>query len=237
MIEIPYKFLANARLLVLLTTLPFSVLADEDFSVWVSNTYQTDFNGSNYLAFLELAPRTRNDNGDFSQILIRPILGYKLNKELTAWLGYTWQGEYSKSLKQKFANATNDFIQQLQWIHDVTPALNFQYRLRLEQRFFADDDVAHRVRQRFRLTYSAPESNVYLIAADELFIYFNNLNDSSRESQVQQGINQNRSYAGIGYKFNQNINVDTGYQLQYVNNFGKADLFNHVWLTNINVRF
>jgi len=221
----------------LLVLLPCFVHANEDFSVWISNTYQTDFGGSNYLAFLELAPRTKNDNGDFSQILVRPILGYKLNNELTAWLGYTWQGEYSKNQGQRFGNATNDFIQQLQWIHDFSPALNFQYRLRLEQRFFADDDAGHRVRQRFRVTYTLPESKIYLIAADELFIYFNNLNDSPRATQVQQGINQNRSYAGIGYKFNKHINVDTGYQLQYVNNYGKADLFNHVWLTNINVKF
>jgi len=28
-----------------------------------------------------------------------------------------------------------------------------------------------------------------------------------------------------------------GYQLQYVNNFGTPDLYNHVWLTNVNVNF
>lgn len=211
--------------------------ASDDWGMWLSNTYQTDFGGSHYLAFLELAPRMKNDNGDFSQLLIRPLLGYKVSKELSLWLGYTWQGEYTKTLDDKFSNATNDFIQQLQWIHDITPQWNFQYRLRVEQRFFADDDIAHRLRQRFRLAYTLTDSQIYLIAADELFIYFNNLNDSAHESQVQQGINQNRSYVGVGYKITPHINVDTGYQLQYVNNYGKEDLFNHVWLTNINVKF
>jgi Protein of unknown function (DUF2490) len=78
---------------------------------------------------------------------------------------------------------------------------------------------------------------LYVIAVDELFVYFNNLNDSPRASQVQQGINQNRSYVGLGYKITPDINVDTGYQLKYVNNFGKQDMFNHIWLTNVNVRF
>jgi hypothetical protein len=211
--------------------------ATEDFSAWVSNTYQTDFGGSNYLAFLELAPRTKNDNGDFAQFIIRPLLGYKLNKELSVWLGYTWQGEYSKSHQDHFDNATNDVVEQIQWVHDIDSQWNFQYRFRVEQRFFADADVAHRLRQRFRLTYTIPDTNVYLIGFDELFVYFNDLNYSPREGSVQQGINQNRSYAGIGYKFNKHVNVDTGYQLQYVNNYGKADLFNHVWLTNINVKF
>ncbi len=224
------------RILALLFVIP-TVHAEEDFSVWVSNTYQTDFGGSNFLAFLELAPRTRDYSGAFSQLLIRPILGYKASKEISLSLGYTWHGEYSKNLDDKFANATNDFIQQLQWIHDFSPALNFQYRLRLEQRFFADADIGHRIRQRFRVTYTIPGTQAYFIGADEIFIYLNNLNASLRESQVQQGINQNRSYAGFGYKITPDINVDTGYQLQYVNNFGRADLFNHIWLTNINVKF
>ncbi len=225
------------KFLILILLSSSYVCADEDWGIWVSNTYLTDFGGSNYLAFLELAPRTKNDNGDFSQFIIRPLVGYKLNKELSVWLGYTWQGEYTKTLDDKFENATNDVVEQLQWVHDFSPAFNFQYRLRLEQRFFADADVAHRIRQRFRLTYTLPDTNVYFIGFDELFIYFNNLNYSPREGSVQQGINQNRSYAGVGYKFNKDVNVDTGYQLQYVNNFGKEDLFNHVWLTNINVKF
>lgn len=211
--------------------------ASEDLSVWVSNTYQTDFGGSNFLAFLELAPRTKNDNSEFSQFLIRPLLGYKLNKEWSIWAGYTWQGEYTQKDADKFDNATNDIMQQLQWVHDIDPQWNFQYRLRMEERFFADAGVAYRVRQRIRLTYTLPKSDVYLIGLDELFIYINNLNYSPRESTVQQGINQNRSYLGVGYKINKDINVDTGYQLQYVNNYGTDDLFNHVWFTNINVRF
>lgn len=227
------------KILVLSFFLVFSsgVRANEDWGMWLSNTYQTDFGGSNYLAFLELAPRFKNYNSDFSQLIIRPLIGYKLTKNLQLWLGYTWQGEYSDKSSIKFDNATNDVIEQLQWLHDITPELNFQYRLRLEQRFFADADLAHRIRHRFRFQYSIPDSDVYLIAFDELFIYFNSFNSGPREHSVQSGINQNRSYAGVGYKLTSHINVDTGYQLQYVNNFGEPDLFNHVWLTNVNVRF
>jgi hypothetical protein len=221
----------------LLTTMPFIASANEDWGIWVSNTFQTDFGGSNYLAFLEVQPRTKNDNENLQQLIVRPLLGYKATKDLSLWLGYTWQGEYTPSRGDKFGNATNDVIEQLQWNHDINKQWNFQYRLRFEQRLFADADVGHRIRQRFRLTYTIPDTQVYLISFDELFIYLNNLNDSARESQVQQGINQNRLYAGVGYKITPKINVDTGYQLQYVNNFGKEDLFNNVWLTNFNVKF
>jgi Protein of unknown function (DUF2490) len=227
------------KILLLSVFLMFSsgARANDDWGTWISNTYQTDFGGSKYLAFLELAPRFKHDSGDFQQFIIRPLVGYKLTKEVSLWLGYTWQGEYTKSHDDEFDNATNDIVEQLQWVHDLTPDLNFQYRFRVEQRFFADADVAHRLRQRFRFQYSIPDTKAYLIAFDELFIYFNDLNYSPRASSVQQGINQNRSYVGVGYKITPHINVDTGYQLQYVNNYGKQDLINHVWLTNVNVKF
>jgi long-subunit fatty acid transport protein len=54
---------------------------------------------------------------------------------------------------------------------------------------------------------------------------------------VKPGINQNRSYVGVGYKLTPQLNVDTGYQVQFINNAGAPDALNHVWLTNINVNF
>lgn len=207
----------------------------DDWGIWLSNTYQTDFGGSNYLAFLELAPRTKHDNGEFSQIIVRPLLGYKLTPKLQLWLGYTWQGEYSKDTD--FDLATDDFMQQVQWIDNWTPQLNFQYRFRFEERFFENEDTAYRMRHRFRFVYTLPETQAYLIALDELFVYFNSVNHGRLANAVQPGINQNRSYVGVGYKLSPKINIDTGYQFQFINNFGAPDGANHVWLTNINVNF
>ncbi|EIC29913.1 DUF2490 domain-containing protein [Methylomicrobium album] len=221
----------------LLTLSPLASAAPvkDDWGMWLSNTYQTDFGGSNYLAFLELAPRTKNDNGEFNQVIVRPLLGYKLTRKLQLWLGYTWQGEYSK--ETDFELATNDFMQQLQWIDDWTPQLNFQYRFRMEERFFEGENTAFRMRHRFRFTYTLPETKAYLIALDELFVYFNSINHGRLASSVQPGINQNRSYVGVGYKLTPKINIDTGYQFQYVNNFGAQGGANHIWLTNLNVNF
>ncbi|QPK62601.1 DUF2490 domain-containing protein [Methylomonas sp. LL1] len=209
--------------------------ANDDFGIWLSNTYQTDFGGSPYLAFLELAPRTKNDNNDFAQIIVRPLLGYKLSQHLQLWAGYTWQGEYNE--QTDFELATNDIIEQVQWIDNWTPQLNFQYRFRLEQRLFEGEDTGHRMRHRLRFVYTIPDSKAYLIAVDELFVYFNSIDQGRLAHSVQTGINQNRSYVGIGYKLTPQLNLDTGYQLQYVHNYGTPDLTNHVWLTNINVNF
>lgn len=209
--------------------------ANDDFGIWLSNTYQTDFGGSPYLAFLELAPRTKNDNNDFAQIIVRPLLGYKLSQHLQLWAGYTWQGEYNE--QTDFELATNDIMEQVQWIDNWTPQLNFQYRFRLDQRLFEGEDTGHRMRHRLRFMYSIPDSKAYLIAVDELFVYFNSIDEGRLAHSVQTGINQNRSYVGIGYKLTPQLNLDTGYQLQYVHNYGTPDLTNHVWLTNINVNF
>ncbi|KJV05127.1 DUF2490 domain-containing protein [Methylocucumis oryzae] len=220
-------------------SLPFVPVADatDDRQTWVSSTYQTDFGGSRYLAFLELAPRFNQDSSEFNQFIIRPLLGYKITPKLQLWLGYTWQGEYSDNNGVGFDNATHDLMQQVQWIENISPALNLQYRFRLEQRFFADADSGHRMRHRLRLQYTLPGTQAYLIGIDELFIYLNSLNYSSRESFVQPGLNQNRAYAGIGYKFSPHFNVDTGYQLQYVNNFKGSDTYNSIWFTNVNFNF
>jgi len=125
----------------LLLSLPGAGLAksNEDWGTWLSATYQTDFNGSRYLAFLELAPRFKDDSSQFRQFIIRPLVGYKVTPKLQLWLGYTWQGEHDPSIG--FENATQDLMQQVQWIDNVTPELNVQYRFRLEQRFFADADL------------------------------------------------------------------------------------------------
>ncbi len=221
----------------LLLSMPCACWAksNDDWGTWLSTTYQTDFNGSQYLAFLELAPRLKDDSSQFSQFIIRPLVGYKVTPKFQLWLGYTWQGEYDPSVK--FENATQDLMQQVQWIDNVAPELNLQYRFRLEQRFFADADTGHRMRHRIRLQYTLPGSDTYLIAIDELFVYLNSLNGGPREHSVQPGVNQNRSYAGIGYKLTPKINLDTGYQLQYVNNFGTPDFYNHIWFTNFNVNF
>lgn len=223
--------------LILLSALALSpvAFADDDSSIWVSNTYQTDFGGSDFVGFLELQPRVNNDVSKLSQLIIRPFFGYKLTKQLTASVGFAWQGEYNS--KDKFDLATKDIIEQLQYVDNLTPELNFQYRFRLEQRFFQDADLSHRMRHRFRFQYSFPESKFFLVAFDELFVYFNSVNSGRLEHSVQTGINQNRSYFGVGYKVTPHVNIDTGYQLQYANNFGKDDLMNHVWLTNINVNF
>ena len=209
--------------------------ANDSSGIWLFNALQTDFGGSNYLAFLEIQPRSKNDNKDFSQLIIRPFLGYKVTKKLQLWLGFAWQGEYDDI--NKFDLATKDIIEQVQWINDIAKNLNFQYRFRLEQRFFENADLSHRMRHRFRLQYTIPDTQFYLVAFNELFVYFNSLNSSRLEHSVQAGVNQNRSYTGVGYKVTPNLNVDLGYQFQFVNNFGTNDLYNHVWLTNVNFTF
>ncbi len=233
------NFLSRRTAACLLLPATFAATAGpvrDDLGVWISNTYQTDFGGSPYLAFLELAPRTKSDNDQFAQIIVRPLVGYKLTKKLQLWVGYTWQGEYSE--QTDFELATNDAMQQLQWVDNWSPEWNFQYRFRLEQRFFSEEDnVAHRMRHRLRLAYSIPDTKAYLVAIDELFVYFNSLDDGRLARSVQTGINQNRSYVGVGYKLTPQLNVDTGYQLHYVHNYGAPDLVNHVWFTNINVNF
>lgn len=64
---------------------------------------------------------------------------------------------------------------------------------------------------------------------DEFFLNLNN-----HTNGPQSGVDQNRLFAGIYRKINENVGAELGYQLQYVNNPApQIDRFNHIILSNI----
>lgn len=71
----------------------------------------------------------------------------------------------------------------------VDAATEFSIPLRLEERFFENEDTAFQIRHRFRFVYPLPETKAYLIAADELFVYFNSINHGRLATAVQSGAN------------------------------------------------
>jgi hypothetical protein len=110
-------------------------------------------------------------------------------------------------------------------------------RNRLEQRFMSGkSDPSIRWRTRFRFEYLIPEfSSWSIIASEEIFV---NFNDNSDDAQLQAGLNQNRGYIGVGYRFAPEFQIETGYLEQHVwRRAGKADLNNSVWMTNLNINF
>ncbi|MEK7349240.1 MAG: DUF2490 domain-containing protein, partial [Nitrospirota bacterium] len=105
-----------------------------------------------------------------------------------------------------------------------TPLGAFTSRTRLEQRWVdIGDDTGSRFRQLFRFNWPFSfHPAASLVAWDEVFIHLNRTDWGAR-----QGLDQNRGFAGIGYRWQPHILTEIGYLNQYVN-LRNTDLMNHI---------
>ena len=121
----------------------------------------------------------------------------------------------------------------MQYQFDDLAGVTLTSRTRLEQRRREDfQDLGHRVRQMVRATTpSTWHPQLSWVVFDELFI---NLNQT--EWGVRRGIDQNRLFLGMNWKFSDFSNVDVGYLNHFVNT-RTLDRENHVLSTTLRFNF
>lgn len=227
------KFAVLFLMLVLSTNIMAKGDPTEDFQIWVPVNINAKL-GDNLRGFLEAQPRIGHNANSLDTAIVRPALGWALNDNWTVWGGYLMQSQRNAS--------TNDYnIENRSW-QGLTYKNKFddnivEVRNRLEQRFLPHNhDISHRWRTRIRVEHLIGQTPWSLIGSDEMFV---NLNNNEVNANLQEGANQNRAYAGIGYRFNSNFQVESGYLNQYTfNSSAKTlDQSNNVWMSNINVNF
>lgn len=212
-----------------------SVSIADDFQIWIPININAKFGQSDWRGFLELQPRFTNDSSTLGTAIVRPAIGYAIGHNATGWVGYGMQaseiGDTESYLIenrawQGFSWKDIGFDKQLIW----------EVRNRLEERFLpGNSDPSIRWRTRFRGEIMTTYDPISIITSDEIFI---NLNDNENNNQLQAGLNQNRVYLGIGYRFNPELQVETGYLNQYIPGYhGKGNQVNNVWMTNLNINF
>lgn len=222
-----------AAVLLLTSTATFAK-ADptEDFQIWIpvnTTVKLTD----NVKGFLEVQPRFGHDAGHLDTGIVRPALGWSINKNWTIWGGYLMQT--SRNAKTDEYSYENRSWEGLTYNNTMESGSSIEVRNRLEQRFLPHNgDISHRWRTRIRGEYvlNGPWS---LIGSNEIFF---NLVSNENDAQIKQDPAQNRAYVGVGYRFNTNFQIETGYLNQYVfNQKSKPDGSNNVWMTNVNLSF
>lgn len=208
--------------------------AVNDLQAWQVITLRTSLGpGHRILAYMEAQPREGNLDGsgsrkdDFSALLLRPALGYRVNRHVSIWQGYAW---YSFFTPASFHE--NRLFQQL-LIENDFKKLSMVNRTRLEERFIEGRDrTAVRLRHMLRLAYPIGKSKKWsIVGYDEFFVNLNSVNPSP-----SAGFDQNRAFLGINRKFNNHVNAELGYQNQYVgvdNPF--PDRINHIILFALNI--
>lgn len=209
--------------------------ANSDFFTWVPININLKL-GEQLRGFLEFQPRIGNDSSHLTSMMIRPALGWAITPKLTVWAGYLMSADSIKFTDKYLIE--NRAWQGLSW-KDSTDDKQFiwEMRNRLEERFLAaKSDPSIRWRTRFRFEYLIPEfSSWSIIASEEIFV---NLNDNSDDPQLQAGLQQNRGYIGVGYRFAPEFQIETGYLEQHVwKRAGVPDQNNSVWMTNLNLNF
>jgi Protein of unknown function (DUF2490) len=172
-------------------------------------------------------------NNDFAlnQSLLRPGLGYALTDQSTVWVGYARVENY---LPNHTDIPENRIWEQYMW-SGKTPLGAFTFRPRLEQRWQANgSDMGSRFRQFLKFSWPIsflPEGTDFVVW-DEVFVNLYNTNWGTPVSH--QGLDQNRGFVGIGYRFTPEIKTEIGYLNQYIETHTNAnDRMNNifsVWL-------
>jgi hypothetical protein len=142
---------------------------------------------------LEIQYRLRNNLEDFHQIILRPMIGYKLDNEKTLWVGYTYAGT---NVNGEIVNEHRLF-QMITYSKKLKQApIVFMGNTRLEERFLEnEEEMGLRIRQTLRVSYDLfklkDDTTFGLFFQDEVFL---RLNDSWAG---MRGYDQNRAVIGL----------------------------------------
>jgi len=207
-----------------------------DFQAWIPVNLNVKLT-EQLRGFLELQPRVGNDMSHLTSMMIRPAIGWAINKNATLWVGYLMSAD-SVTPDSDTYRIENRAYQGFSW-RDTANDKQFiwEVRNRLEERFLPRNaDPSIRWRTRLRVEQLIPGwSSWSVIASEEIFF---NLNDNANNAQLQAGAQQNRLYLGVGYRFAPEFQVESGYVYQHIwKNLPVPDQDNNVWMTNLNVNF
>ncbi|MEM8680414.1 MAG: DUF2490 domain-containing protein [Planctomycetota bacterium] len=171
--------------------------------------------------------RLLDDTDGFTQSIVRPGIGWTLDEESAAWIGYGWI--YTDALSGLRIDE-HRIWQQWTWSKGIDD-WKFASRSRLEQRFVdLGNDLGLRYRQLLRVQHNLPAVPKWsLVCWDELFI---NLNDT--DWGARHGFNQNRLFVGVGYKPTKECRwrVEVGYLNQVIELPIIDDRANHILSVN-----
>jgi len=162
-------------------------------------------------------PGNNERNMVLAAVVTHDAVGYKFNDNHSIHVGYAFQ-----TVKDPYAKLEFPFNENRAWEQYTysTPSLigNFSSRSRLEQRtvnlstgHYDGGEVGVRFRQQFKLSYPL-DDKWSLVGSDEIFV-----NANTVDWGPVSGLDQNRVFVGVGYKFDKVWRTEIGYMNQYLN--------------------
>lgn len=213
----------------LILALAAAPAAADDFQLWTGAAVKGPVEeNSRFLLWLDGQTRFRNDASDLGVSLIRPGLGWRVNRDLSVWAGYARVVFYRET--------TPDVKENRLWQQAVYPigdALggSISGRTRLEQRLIqGGDETGWRVRQSFRYSRPLPGTPFSAIIASETFIAFNDT-----DWGAASGYDQSRNFIGVNFKPAKNLTLESGYMLNHLRRNNAPNALNHIMSMSISL--
>lgn len=173
----------------------------------------------------EVQYRNYNAAGDLEQLLLRTGLGYNLSKgNNNVLLGYGYiQSENYTTPEQKQSFIEQRIFQQF-ISRQQFGRTYLQHRYRFEQRYMAP---LWRYRFRYFLAMNIALNNNELLDKT----WYASLYNEVFVQPHTPGLDRNRSYVGLGYRFSNELRVEAGYMNQFFERGGR-DQVNMVCFLN-----
>lgn len=180
---------------------------EDDFNIWLGQFATINATDDVYIR-VEAQERFTNDADRLGQLLLRSLVGYRINKDVNIGAGY------ADVLTDPVGPAQlneHRFYQELNVrLLSTEGGVTLDSRTRLEQRTFEErEDISWRLRNFVQLRVPVSETNK-LVAYTELFFDLN-------ETGVQRGgLSIWRNFVGVSIPLAKNIEVVPGYLNQHV---------------------
>lgn len=181
--------------------------AEDDANVWLGQFVTINASKKVYVR-LEAQERFTNDAERLGQLLLRSLVGYRLNKNVNIGAGYAYvRTDPVGPVKLN----EHRFYQELNVrLLSTEGGTTLDSRTRLEQRTFEErEDTAWRLRQFVQLRVPVSKANK-LVAYTEPFI------DLNKTSVQRGGLSVWRNFLGVSVPLAKGIEIVPGYLNQHV---------------------
>lgn len=187
-----------------------------DLQAWTNITTTVAIDPARrWFFYFEAQPRLGDDISRLERLLIRPAIGFNLSDHLAVSLGFAWTPTFSNaSYLSDFGNE-NRIWQQLLY-REERWGLQWQHRLRLEQRFLQDAaETSHRARYLVRTSHPlSPDGSFGITGFNELFVTANGATRAPKG-----GFDRNRVFIGPYFASGPG-RYEIGYVGEYARQFG-----------------
>ena len=230
--------------IILLSILGFTISGyaqdRQEYGSW-NAAFLTKNIGEDWNVRLEYHHRTTSFLKYHEQTVIRPSIDYRLDSIFSFAAGYSYLHN-----DQNINIAKPDFYEHNLWqqvaLNHEIGLMNFNHRLRVEERFIAAiverggqeliDGSNYQTRLRYRLTASIDvlkNPNISIVAYDELFLNFNS-------GILPDTVDQNWIFIGSQIGIAKGLNITSGYHFIVLPRSGN-NLHRHIWDTILSYTF